>query len=532
MLNLTSGQRITLDASATSLRLQCTVVTPATPLNFSCFALDKDAKLADERHLVFYNQLALPGNAVRLAQRGGVPTFNVELEKLPASIHKLVFVASVDPATALMPLATCQFKLSSSKADLARLDFAVQNFSAEKAVLVAEVYRRDGWRLAALAQGFSGGLEAVLKHFGGEPAQPSASNQPPPPIPVVSPPVPNSSPPTPTPSSVPPPITDPNACVRCQRKPGFWELLRNFNNTTGRCSQCEKEVQSALEQFRRDFLAASATGILHDDQWQAMWSRLDLGRQKISYDTALEYIWTDRLQFVERLVTVAAADGTITPDAEKYIDQMLVCLSIPAHAQQPIKQRIEYLKVIARIREGHLPVINASHHLDAGELCHMEMAATYHKVNTRSTTTLHGKLLATSKKLLFLSPKGGWTIQYKNIMRIEESPPAIYLELTTKSGNGNYTVADPLLTEAVLSTLTRMAKRQLLIPRSESMSRHIPQDVRNAVWQRDGGQCVECGAKSYLEFDHTISYSQGGASTVGNVQLLCRKCNLAKGARI
>ncbi|MGV0157167.1 HNH endonuclease [Rhodococcus sp. GB-02] len=43
---------------------------------------------------------------------------------------------------------------------------------------------------------------------------------------------------------------------------------------------------------------------------------------------------------------------------------------------------------------------------------------------------------------------------------------------------------------------------------------------------------MECGASTYLEYDHIIPFSRGGASTEGNVQLLCRACNLAKGARV
>jgi hypothetical protein len=31
---------------------------------------------------------------------------------------------------------------------------------------------------------------------------------------------------------------------------------------------------------------------------------------------------------------------------------------------------------------------------------------------------------------------------------------------------------------------------------------------------------------------HVIPWSRGGATSVGNLQLLCRRCNLAKGARI
>ncbi|MBV8232504.1 MAG: HNH endonuclease, partial [Planctomycetaceae bacterium] len=67
---------------------------------------------------------------------------------------------------------------------------------------------------------------------------------------------------------------------------------------------------------------------------------------------------------------------------------------------------------------------------------------------------------------------------------------------------------------------------------TSSMSRHIPHEVKIEVWTRDGGRCVGCGASDYLEFDHIIPHSHGGASTVNNVQLLCRRCNLEKSDRI
>jgi 5-methylcytosine-specific restriction endonuclease McrA len=63
-------------------------------------------------------------------------------------------------------------------------------------------------------------------------------------------------------------------------------------------------------------------------------------------------------------------------------------------------------------------------------------------------------------------------------------------------------------------------------------SRHIPDEIKVEVWQRDAGKCVRCGAEDYLEYDHIIPFSKGGANTVNNVQLLCRKCNLAKGGEL
>lgn len=60
----------------------------------------------------------------------------------------------------------------------------------------------------------------------------------------------------------------------------------------------------------------------------------------------------------------------------------------------------------------------------------------------------------------------------------------------------------------------------------------IPQDVKIAVWQRDGGRCVECGEQRDLEFDHIIPLAMGGANTMRNLQLLCGTCNRRKGASL
>jgi len=64
-------------------------------------------------------------------------------------------------------------------------------------------------------------------------------------------------------------------------------------------------------------------------------------------------------------------------------------------------------------------------------------------------------------------------------------------------------------------------------------NRLIPSDVKRAVWKRDKGHCVQCGASDNLHFDHVIPHSKGGSSLVAeNVQLLCARHNLAKRDRI
>ena len=70
-------------------------------------------------------------------------------------------------------------------------------------------------------------------------------------------------------------------------------------------------------------------------------------------------------------------------------------------------------------------------------------------------------------------------------------------------------------------------------PQDLEHNRVIPSEVKVAVWKRDRGQCVRCGSKYNLHFDHVLPFSRGGSSLVAeNVQLLCARHNLAKSDRI
>jgi HNH endonuclease len=60
----------------------------------------------------------------------------------------------------------------------------------------------------------------------------------------------------------------------------------------------------------------------------------------------------------------------------------------------------------------------------------------------------------------------------------------------------------------------------------------ISESVRLFVWQRDKGQCVKCGSRERLEFDHIIPVTLGGSNTERNIQLLCEPCNRSKGANV
>jgi len=72
-------------------------------------------------------------------------------------------------------------------------------------------------------------------------------------------------------------------------------------------------------------------------------------------------------------------------------------------------------------------------------------------------------------------------------------------------------------------------KKEIII----SHTRLIPTHVKIEVWNRDKGECVKCGSKENLHFDHDLPFSKGGTSlTAANVKILCLKCNLHKSNKI
>jgi hypothetical protein len=70
-------------------------------------------------------------------------------------------------------------------------------------------------------------------------------------------------------------------------------------------------------------------------------------------------------------------------------------------------------------------------------------------------------------------------------------------------------------------------------------SRHIPVEVRRAVWERDGGQCAfvdsegrRCGERCFLTFEHRQPFACGGPPTTENLCLLCSAHNAASAREV
>jgi tellurite resistance protein TerA len=148
--------------------------TPGFTVDVSCFGLDANGQLSDDRFMVFFNQKTAPDNAIQYQNSGNQTSFALDLARLPATIDKLVFTASIDGNSTMKNLGSSGLRLG----DAVSFDFSGADFQDEKALIIGEIYRRDGtWRFGAVGQGFNGGLSALLKHFGGtEQAAPPASS--------------------------------------------------------------------------------------------------------------------------------------------------------------------------------------------------------------------------------------------------------------------------------------------------------------------------------------------------------------------
>lgn len=67
--------------------------------------------------------------------------------------------------------------------------------------------------------------------------------------------------------------------------------------------------------------------------------------------------------------------------------------------------------------------------------------------------------------------------------------------------------------------------------RTPNRTSGVPWWTRRRILARDGRVCRQCGATSDLQIDHIEPWILGGSDADSNLQVLCRKCNMAKGPR-
>ncbi|WEV25493.1 TerD family protein [Streptomyces sp. 71268] len=149
------------------------IAGPGLSFDISCFGLDGDERLSDDRYFIFFNQPKSPEEAIQQlgAQAGDTESFRVTLDSIPSHIQKLSFTATIDGAGQMSQVGPGYIRIVAGGEEVARYAFTGAEFSTERAVMLGDFYLKDVWRFAAVGQGFDGGLEALLKNFGGEVAE-------------------------------------------------------------------------------------------------------------------------------------------------------------------------------------------------------------------------------------------------------------------------------------------------------------------------------------------------------------------------
>ncbi|MFD6400208.1 TerD family protein [Nocardia sp. NPDC060249] len=327
-------------------------------------------------------------------------------------------------------------------------------------------------------------------------------------------------------SSVHPHIHDHRTrCTRCGNP-----LRRKLFGGHGPCKNCAADIEEFLTHWRnraRRVLAGPGTMSV---EWTQVWAALRF--QRIDEECGRTLLREAGLTQVERMVAFAFADGEVFAEELDAFEHVVSELALSGGIVDDLRRRMHRGRTLSRLRAGELPTVNTPGlHLDPDERVHLDLPAVHIRMLARGPRNTEGRLIGSSKKLRFVGDGTGIELPWNRVVSVHPEHGTVVLAATSARGGATFGVTDPDYVAAALEGALRVSKRLVLTP-GQLDSRSIPQDVKAQVWQRDGGRCVECGDGHYLEFDHIIPLSRGGATSVTNLQILCRACNRAKGARI
>lgn len=252
----------------------------------------------------------------------------------------------------------------------------------------------------------------------------------------------------------------------------------------------------------------------------------------LSDEQADSIIRAEAVALYREAFAMAVQDGVITDAEEKTLAWLQDWAGLRDSDVAEHHARMTIVKRLAAYREGNLPVIRTRTILEGGESCHWEGECTLVYETRTRFSQVPGKLIVTSRNVFFTSSTKTFSFKPSKILDITRFSDGLEIKVSASQGSGLYLVVEAEELEAILTGVVRKHKYLLSESYSSERTRHIPDEIKREVWDRDGGRCVKCGKSDYLEFDHIIPHARGGANTVANVQILCRKCNLLKRDRI
>ncbi len=191
-INLCKGQRVDIDDS---IKLALVGLGWDTnrydggyefDLDASAFLLGPNDKLLRDEDFVFYNNLSARNGAVTHTGdnltgegEGDDETLIIDFTKLPEEIEKVAICVTIHDAdarrqnfgqvsNAYIRVAKLADEFDNVGEPMIKFDLE-EEFSIETALVVAEFYKRHGhWKFKAVAAGYRGGLEAIVRSYGGD----------------------------------------------------------------------------------------------------------------------------------------------------------------------------------------------------------------------------------------------------------------------------------------------------------------------------------------------------------------------------
>ncbi|MDR6980409.1 stress response protein SCP2 [Streptomyces sp. 3330] len=221
MTAMTPGSNIPLPTA----RVTVDVAAPVR-LDVSGLLLTADGKVRSDDDFIFYNQPSGPGVTYRSGGGAAPDAIIVDTAAVPPGIEKIVVTASPDAAgqtfQGVEPTAT----IRSADDNAVLATFTPPQLGAETALVVVEIYLRNGaWKARAVGQGYANGLAGIATDFGVTVEEPAPAA---PPRQVAAPPVPQS-PVTPAAPPMPPapPAAPPAAPGKINLDKGRVSLQKN-----------------------------------------------------------------------------------------------------------------------------------------------------------------------------------------------------------------------------------------------------------------------------------------------------------------
>lgn len=190
-INLQKGQRVSLD---NSMKLALVGLGWDTnrydggfdfDLDASAFLLGENGKLQRDEDFIFYNNLqSRNGAVVHTGDNltgdgdGDDEVIFIDFTKIPSDVKKIAIVVTIYDAenrrqnfgqvsNAYIRIAKRSDEFDEVGEPVLKFDLE-EEFSIETALVVAEIYEKNGeWKFNAVAAGYQGGLEAIIRSFGG-----------------------------------------------------------------------------------------------------------------------------------------------------------------------------------------------------------------------------------------------------------------------------------------------------------------------------------------------------------------------------